>query len=60
VTYQRAVLPPRSDLRTRRERVLARVMVRGPDFYEQLKSRVLVDVAHPDDDPFYREPEEPT
>jgi hypothetical protein len=54
--YQRAVLPPRTDLRTRRERVAARVMVRGLDLYERLKPRVLVDVTPPGDDPFYRVP----
>jgi hypothetical protein len=57
ITSQRAVLPPRTDLRTRRERVAARVMVRGLDLYERLMSRVLVDVTRPGDDPFYRVPE---
>lgn len=56
MTYQRAVLPPRTDLRTRRERGAARVMVRGLDLYQRLKSRVLVDVTPPGDDPFYRVP----
>ena len=31
-------------------------MVRGLEFYERLKSRVLVDVTPPGDDPFYRVP----
>jgi pimeloyl-ACP methyl ester carboxylesterase len=57
VTSQQAVLPPRTDLRTRRERVAARVMVRGLDLYERLTSRVLVDVTCPGEDPFYRVPE---
>jgi hypothetical protein len=57
IASQRAVLPPRTDLRTRRERVAARVMVRGLDLYERLMSRVLVDVTRPDEDPFYRAPE---
>jgi pimeloyl-ACP methyl ester carboxylesterase len=52
-----AVLPRRTDLRTRRERVAARVMVRGLDLYERLTSRVLVDVTRPGEDPFYRVPE---
>ena len=56
ITSQRAVLPPRTDLRTRRELVAARVMVRGLDLYERLKSRVLVDVTRPGEDPFYRVP----
>ena len=43
--YQRAVVPPRTDLRTRRERVAAQVMVRGLDLYERLSSRLLVDVT---------------
>ena len=57
ITSQRAVLPPRTDLRARRERVAARVMVRGSDLYERLKSRVLLDVTRPDEDSFYRVPE---
>jgi hypothetical protein len=55
--YQRAVLPPRTDLRVRRKRVAAKVMVRGLDLYERLKSRLLVEVTPPADDPFYRVPE---
>jgi hypothetical protein len=55
--YQRAVLPPRTDLRSRRKRVAARVMVRGLDLAERLLSRMLVDVTFPADDPFYRVPE---
>jgi pimeloyl-ACP methyl ester carboxylesterase len=57
ITHQRAVLPPRTDLKTRRERVAARVMVRGLELYERLKSRVLVDATRPDEDPFYRAPQ---
>ena len=57
ITSQRAVLPPRTDLRTRRERLSARAMARGLDLYERLKSRVLVDVTRPGEDPFYRAPE---
>lgn len=56
VKSQRPIVPPRTDLRTRRERVAARVMLRGLDLYERLKSRMLVDVARPDEDPFYRVP----
>jgi Secretory lipase len=55
--HQRAVLPPRTDLRSRRKRVAARVMVRGLDLAERLLSRMLVDVTFPADDPFYRVPE---
>jgi hypothetical protein len=36
--------------------VAARVGVRGLDLYERLKSRVLVDVTPPGEDPFYRVP----
>jgi hypothetical protein len=57
MTSRRAVLPPRADLRSRRERVAARVMAGGLDLYEWLTSRVLVDVTRPGDDPFYRVPE---
>jgi pimeloyl-ACP methyl ester carboxylesterase len=56
--YQRAVLPPRTDLRSRRKRVAARVMVRGLALGERLLSRVLVGVTPPADDPFYRVPED--
>jgi hypothetical protein len=52
--YQRAVLPPRTDLRSRPKRVAASVMFRGLDVYERLKSRLLVEVTAPADDPFYR------
>jgi hypothetical protein len=52
--YQRAVLPPRTDLRSWRKRVAARVMVRGLDLAERLMSRMLVEVTPPADDPFYR------
>ncbi len=52
--YRRPVLPPRTDLRSRRKRVAARVMVRGLDLAERLMSRMLVEVTPPADDPFYR------
>jgi acetyl esterase/lipase len=55
--YQRAVLPPRTDLRSRRKRVAARVMVRGLDLAERFMSPMLVEVTPPADDPFYRVPE---
>jgi acetyl esterase/lipase len=55
--YQRPVVPPRTDLRSRRKRVAARVMVRVLDVYERLKSRLLIEVRSPADDPFYRVPE---
>jgi hypothetical protein len=57
MTYQRAVLPPRTDLRTRRKRVAAKAAVHAEDLYERLKSRVLVEVTPPGDDPFYRAPD---
>jgi hypothetical protein len=57
MTYQRAVLPPRTDLRTRRTRVAAKAAVHAEDLYERLKSRVLVEVTPPTDDPFYRAPD---
>jgi len=56
MTDERAVLPPRTDLRTRRERLAARAMVRGLDVLGRLRSRLLVDVTPPGDDPFYRVP----
>ena len=57
MTAQGVALPPRTDLRSRRERVAARTMVRGLGLYERLSSWVLVDVTCPADDPFYRLPE---
>jgi hypothetical protein len=57
ITSQRAILLSRSDLRTRRERMAARVMVRGLDLSERLKSRMLVDVTPPAEDLFYRVPD---
>jgi hypothetical protein len=57
MTYQRAVLPPRTDLRTRRKRVAAKAAVHAEDLYERVKSRVLVEVTPPRDDLFYRAPE---
>ena len=50
-------LPLRTDLTSRRERVAARVMVRGLALFERLTSRILVDVPSPADEPFYRVPE---
>lgn len=55
--YQRPVLPPRTDLRTRRKRVAAAAMVRGLDLAERLMLRMLVEMTPPADDPFYRVPE---
>jgi hypothetical protein len=56
MTYQRAVLPPRTDLRTWRRRAAARAAVHAGELYERLKSRVLVEVAPPTDDRFYGAP----
>lgn len=53
----RVALPPRTDLRSRRERVAASVMVRGLGLFERLSSRMLVSVTSPADDPFYDVPE---
>ena len=55
--HQRPVLPPRTDLTSRRKRMAATVMARGLDLSERLKSRLLVEVPSPADDPFYRAPE---
>lgn len=55
--HQRAVLPPRTDLTSRRKRVAAKAAVHGEDLYERLKSRLLLGVTSPTDDPFYRVPE---
>lgn len=55
---QRTALPPRTDLTTRRKRLFATVMVRGLDLFERLKSRLLIDVPPPPDDPFYLPPED--
>jgi hypothetical protein len=55
--YERAGLPPRTDLRSWRKRVAARVMVRGLDLAERLMSRMPFEVTPPADDPFYRVPE---
>lgn len=57
MTYQRAVLPARTDLRSRRKRAAANAAVRAEDLFERLKARVLVGVAPPTDDVFYRAPE---
>jgi hypothetical protein len=56
MTYQRAVLPPRTDLRSRRKRVAAKAAVYAEDLYERLKSRLLIEVPAPSDDPLYRVP----
>ena len=57
MTGHRAALPPRTDLRSRRERVAASVMVRGLGLFERLSSWVLVGVTSPADDAFYLAPE---
>ncbi len=58
MTSQRTALPPRTDLTTRRKRVVAKAAVQAEDIYERLKSRVLVEVTPPKDDPFYRAPDQ--
>ena len=57
MTGHRVALPPRTDLRSRRERVAASVMVRGLGLFERLSSWMLVSVTSPADDPFYHAPE---
>jgi hypothetical protein len=52
-----AVPLARTDLTSRRKRVVARAILRGMDLYERLTSRLLVRVTDPADDPFYRQPE---
>jgi pimeloyl-ACP methyl ester carboxylesterase len=57
MTEQRVVLPPRTDLKRRRERAAAGVMVRGLGLYERLLSWMLDEVTSPSEDFFYRVPE---
>jgi hypothetical protein len=57
--HQRAVPPPRTDLRSRPERVAARVMIRGLDLSERLKARLLVEMPPPADDPYVSGPVDP-
>ena len=52
-----AVPPARTDLTSRRKRLVAKAVFRGMDLYERLNSRLLVSVTAPADDPFYRQPE---
>ena len=52
MTYPPPVLPPRTDLTSRHQRVAAQAMIRGLDVFERLMSRLLVDVPPPADDPF--------
>ena len=58
MTGHRVALPPRTDLRSRRERVAASVMVRGLGLFERLSSWLLVNVTSPADDAFYDVPED--
>jgi hypothetical protein len=53
-----AVPLARTDLTSRRKRVVARAVFRGMDLYDRLTSRLLVSVTDPGDDPFYRQSEE--
>jgi hypothetical protein len=43
--HQRVVLPPRTDVTSRRRRVAAMAAAHGEDLYERLKSRLLVGVT---------------
>lgn len=54
MTYQPAVLPARTDLRSRRTQAAARAMHGALTLIGRLKSWVAVDVTPPGDDPFYR------
>lgn len=53
MTYQPAVLPPRTDLLSRRTQVAARAMRGALRLIERLKSWAAVDVTPPGEDPFY-------
>jgi hypothetical protein len=53
-----AVPPARTDLTSRRKRVVAKAIFRGMDLSERLTSRLLVSVTGPADDRFYRQPED--
>ena len=53
-----AVPLARTDLTSRRKRVVAKAIFRGMDLYERLTSRLLVSVTGPADDLFYRQPED--
>ena len=53
-----AVPLARTDLTSRRKRVVAKAIFRGMDLYERLTSRLLVSVPGPAADLFYRQPED--
>jgi hypothetical protein len=53
-----AVPLARTDLTSRRKRVVAKAVFRGMELYEGLTSRLSVSVTGPADDPFYRQPED--
>jgi hypothetical protein len=57
MTQHRPVLPHRTDLTTRRTRVAAKVMLSVFNVVERVKSRLLVEVPHPDHDHFYSVPD---
>lgn len=50
--------PPRTDLTSRRQRVVARVLLHLLRQTEQLSARFLPSVPLPGDDPFYRQPDD--
>jgi hypothetical protein len=59
VTLRVVAIPlARTDLTSRRKRLVAKSMLRGLDLYELLTSRLLPSVAAPADDLFYRQSED--
>lgn len=52
------VVPKRTDLTSRRERLVAAALLRLLHLYERAKARWLVEVVPPGDDRFYDEPED--
>jgi hypothetical protein len=59
VTLRVVAIPrARTDLTSRRKRVVANATLRGLEIHERLTSRLLVSVTAPADDPFYRQPED--
>jgi hypothetical protein len=52
----RVALPPRTDLRIRREQGAASAMVRALGLFERLSSWLLVSLPSPADDAFYSVP----
>jgi hypothetical protein len=51
------VLPPRTDLTSRRKRAIATALRHGVHLSERIRVRLLPEVTHPMDDSFYASPE---